>query len=223
MMIDAKIKVIQRKITSIGFLPTIKLIINRLITLLFYRNYLLFYVNIPNYSVNPEEFGEHLVGKEIGSIDELSPEDIASIQDYTGANYIKEMRRRFVNNWRLFLVYMNSHVAGALWGITNESEFKTKIVPLLDGDIGLIDAWTIPEFRGKNVYPFVLSFAVARVRKKRFKRAFGYIQEMNSAALKGIKKAGFKFFTNYESYKLFGWEWVIWKSKSTMKSSNSLL
>ena len=223
MVIDAKIKAIQRKIASIGFLPTIKLIVNRLITLLFYRNYLLFYVDIPSYSVSCQGISETVSGKEVKSFDDLSSEDIRTIKNYTGENYIGKMEKRLANNWKLFLAYFDNKVAGCAWVISNTSEFKTKVVPLFDGDFVIIDCWIIPSYRGKKGFTFLLSFIVNQLKNENLKRAFIQANERNLASIKGIKRAGFRFFINYESYKLFGWECVMWKSKSTMKTSNSLL
>ena len=128
---------------------------------------------------------------------DLSSKDIASIKDYAGEKYIAESKRRFANNWRLFLAYMDDQLAGACWAVTNNSDLKTKIVPLLDGDVALINAWTIPSFRGRNVYPFILSFIVTQFREKNFKRAFGYGDTWNISALKGLKKGGFRDFISY--------------------------
>lgn len=214
MMFDATYKAIKRKIISVGILPTIKLIINHIITTIFYRDSLLFYIDIASYSLNPQKIGQHIIGKEIKCLTDLSSKDTASIRDYAGEKYIKESKRRFANNWRLFLAYIDNRVAGACWAVTNNSEFKTKVVPLLDGNIVLIDGWTIPSFRGKNVYPFLLSHIAVQFKEKNFKRAFISSNVKNFASIKGINKAGYLHFINYEVYNLFRYEIVIWKPAS---------
>ena len=217
MLFGAMYKAINRKIISIGVFPTIKIIIKRSVDKIFNRETVLFYIDIPSYSLNPKEIGKHLIGREFKSFMDLSSKDIASIRDYAGEKYIAESKKRFANNWRLFLAFMNDQLAGACWAVTNTSDLKTKIVPLLDGDVALIDAWTVPSFRGRNVYPFILSFIVNQFKEKNFKRAFGFGDTWNISALRGLKKGGFQDFIIYESYNIFGNEIVIWKPASRKK------
>lgn len=211
MILEATYKAIKRKTVSIGFLPTAKLIINHLITKIFYRQYLLFYVDIPSYSLNPEEIGKDIIGKEIRCFTDLSPKDIESIKDYAGKKYIAESKRRFANNWRLFLAYINNDLVGAAWAFTNTSDLKTKIVPLLDGDIAVINCWTVPSFRGRGVYPFLLAYIAAQFKERNFKRAFVQANERNISSIKGLETAGYQHFINYETYNLFRNEVVIWR------------
>jgi hypothetical protein len=210
-MFETAYKAIKRKTLSIGLLPTIKLIINHLITKIFYREYLLFYVDIPSYSLNPKEIGKHIIGKEIRCFTDLSSKDIESIKDYAGEKYIKESKRRLANNWILLVAYINDELVGVAWAFTNTSDLKTKIVPLLDGDIVIIDCWTIPSFRGRNVYPFLLSLVAKHFKERNFKRAFVFANERNISSIKGLKTAGYHHFINYETYNLFRNEVVIWK------------
>jgi hypothetical protein len=221
MTLEEVYKAIKRKIISVGVLPTIRLIITRSVDKIFSRETVLFYIDIPSYSLNQQEISKHIIGKEIKSFMDLSSKDISSIRDYVGEKYIAESKRRFANNWRLFLAYINDKLAGACWTVTNTSDLKTKVVPLLEGDVALIDGWTVPSFRGRNVYPFILSFIVNQFKEKNFKRAFGYGDTWNISALKGLKKGGFRDFIIYESYIIFGNEVVIWKPASRKKVSYS--
>jgi hypothetical protein len=220
-MFEATYKAIKRKILSGGVLSTVKIIINRSVDKIFHREIVLFYIDIPSYSLNPQEIGKHLIGREVRSFNDLSSKDIESIRDYAGEKYIAECKRRFANNWRLFFAYMDNQLAGACWAVTNNSDLKTKIVPLLDGDVALIDGWTIPAFRGKNIYPFIMSFIVTQIKKEKFKRAFGYGPKWNIPSLNGCRKAGFQDILVYESYIIFGNEVVIWKPNSKKKVSDS--
>ncbi len=214
MIFDATYRAVKRKIDSVGIFPTIKLIINQLITKIFYREYLLFYVDIPSYSLNPKEIGKHLIGKEIRCFTDLSSKDIESIKDYGGEKYIRESKRRLANNWILLVAYINDELVGVAWAFTNTSDLKTKIVPLLDGDIVIINCWTVPLCRGRNVYPFLLSLVAARFKERNFKRAFVFANERNIPSIMGIKKAGYNHFINYKTYNLFRNEVVIWKPLS---------
>ena len=217
MTFEATYKAVKRKILSGGVLSTIKIITNRSVDKIFHRETVFFYIDIPGYSLDPQEIAKDIIGGEVKSFRDLSSKDIESIRDYAGEKYIAESKRRFVNNWRLFLAYINDQLVGACWAVTNSTDLKTRIVPLLDGDIALIDAWTVPSFRGRNVYPFILSLMVTQFRKENFKRAFGFGDTWNKSALKGLKKGGFRDIMIYESYNIFGNEIVIWKPNSKKK------
>jgi RimJ/RimL family protein N-acetyltransferase len=196
MTLDSKIKTVKRKINSIGFYPTVKLIISNLVRLLFYRNYILFYVDIPKYSIRPNQFCENVTAQEIESFDELSIEDVISIKDYGGENYIIKMKERFANNWILFLAHIDKKVAAGVWIIFNSSEFKTKNKPLFDKDVAIIDGWTIPAYRGKRVFPFLLSFMINQLKNKNLERAFLEVNERNLASIKASKRGGFKVYSS---------------------------
>jgi len=219
MMVEAKFRAIRRKLVSIGLLGTLKAIMGHVLARLFRREQLLFYVDIPTYSLRPEQLGKDLMGKHIKSVEELTYKDVTSIRDYAGETYLQEVRRRLANNWSLFIAYMGDDLAGGGWGIDQNSEFKTKVVPLFENDIALIDFFTLPAFRGRNVYPFLLSFAIQHFRERNVMRAFGFTDEWNVSAIKGIKKSGFRHFINYEAYTFFGNEIVVWKRPLRRKAS----
>lgn len=211
MMSGAKFKAIRRKLASIGLLGTLKAIMDHFLSRLFRREQLLFYVDIPTHSVRPEQLSKDLIGKHIKCVEELTYKDVTSLRDYAGERYVQEVRRRLVDNWSLFVAYTGDSLAGAGWAIDQNSEFKSKVVPLVGNDIALIDFFTLPAFRGKNVYPFLLSFAIQHFRERNVMRAFGFTHEWNVAAGKGIRKSGFRHFINYEAYSFLGKEIVIWK------------
>lgn len=197
MKLEEKCKAVKRKIVSIGFFPTMKLVICHLIELLFYRDYILFYVYIPKYSIVPKQICGNVTGQEIKSFDELSADDINSMRDYSGKHYIRAMKVRFSNNWKLFLAYIDKKIAGGAWTISNASELKTKNPPLFDRDVAIIDCWTIPSYRGKRVFPFLLSFIINQLKNENLERAFIEANERNFASIKGIKRGGFKVFNSF--------------------------
>lgn len=217
-MLEAYHKAIKRKIVSVGILPTAKLITNYLANKIYYRESFLYYVDIQSYSFNPQDISKQIVGKGVRYFTELSSKDIASIKDYAGEKYIQEVERRLSNKWRLFLAYVSDELAGACWALGNDSEFKTKVVPLLDGDVLFLNAWTIDSFRGNHIFTFLLSFMIIQYKKENFKRAYGCIHGKNIGSIKAHEQAGgWRHFTNYEVYKLFGREIVIWKPTNKKK------
>jgi len=218
-MFQAKWKAIARKIDAIGVSGTLALIIQHIVTGLFHRNYLLFYVDLPTYTVHPQQMSTHVVGRHIKSFDDLSSADITDIRNYAGENYLREVQNRLANGWTLFLAYVESSVAGGGWALGKSSQFSAKVVPICWTDVVLLDYFTFPSFRGRNVYPFLLSFILNHFRENNILRAFIYVSERNAASIKGIQKAGFQHIISYEGYRLGRNELIIWKG--SLKKSGS--
>jgi len=217
MMVEATYKAIKRKIESIGILPTAKLIINYLANKIYYREFMLYYVDVSTYHWDPKEISKEIVAKEIRNFMDLSEREIDTIREYIGKKYIKEIKERLANNWRLYLGYINGELAGGVWAMTNKSGLKTKAVPLLDGDVFYLNAWTFPAFRGKKIFPFLLSFMSVKFQEEKFQRAYGSVHKRNIASLRShatFAKFGYQYFINFEAYNLLGREIVIWKPGS---------
>jgi GNAT superfamily N-acetyltransferase len=94
--------------------------------------------------------------------------------------------------------------------VTGRTSWKSKVVPLLPSDLALVDAFTLPAFRGRGVYPFLLASAVRDLAVGCL-RAFGYVNEWNHPSVRGLERAGFQRALAYEVYELGRSEIVIWK------------
>ncbi|MFN3755250.1 hypothetical protein [Flavobacterium sp.] len=62
------------------------------------------------------------------------------------------------------------------------------------------DCKTMPEFKGKSIYPFVINFiAREEILKNHQKEVFIVVNTNNSSSIKGIEKAGFKLHTKIKA------------------------
>jgi GNAT superfamily N-acetyltransferase len=59
------------------------------------------------------------------------------------------------------------------------------------GDVWLYDFATVPEFRGRRLYPALLRFIVSELKKQDLKRAWIGTEAGNVASQHGIRRAGF--------------------------------
>lgn len=80
-----------------------------------------------------------------------------------------------------------------------EMKFKPK-----DGEAYLFDAFTLPEYRGKNLFPIVLCNTLSYLKAKGYHRVLIFALNSNRASIKAIQKAGFRHFQSVISFKLFG-------------------
>ena len=63
---------------------------------------------------------------------------------------------------------------------------------------------TIPEYRGKGIYPKVLTAIACYLKKMEFKHLFICVEKNNIPSIRGIEKAGFKVIKKIKLIKLFG-------------------
>jgi RimJ/RimL family protein N-acetyltransferase len=215
MQLEAKSKAIRRKIAEIGVWPAIRLALRHFANRVFHREELLYYVDIPNYAMEPPQITKDVKTRHIDSAEALNPDELASLRVYGGDQYLNEVRTRLANRWALVVGYIDGTVAGGGWALTNATPFKSKVVPLLDTDVSLIDAFTFPSHRGRGVYPVILCAIVTHFKRRGFLRAFGYVNPRNVPSIKGLDKAGFQRAIAYEALRLGSREIVVWKRSQT--------
>ncbi len=156
---------------------------------------MIYYVNLAAYTSNDYLHEVHLSTAEAHNMDELASDDLEAINSYSGDQYLKLMHDKFTKNWVLHIGYVDGKLGGAAWVLPDFSEFKTRNMQYIDKSVSIIDCWTIPEHRGKNVYPFLLTRIVEKLRVGALDRVFIEVNERNYASIKGIEKAGFQRFS----------------------------
>ena len=211
MILETKLKAVRRKIVGVGVWGTLRLILDHTIGRILHREYLLFYANLSAHSLDAASLNRDVVGKEVRAFEDMASKEIESLREYAGEAYIQEARTRLEKSWILFLACLDGEVAGGGWVIDCHSELKAKVVPLVEGDIVLLDYFTYPAYRGKNVYPSLLASILTRFRERNAVRAFISAHERNVASIRGIEKVGFRHCLNYEVWSRGMNEFVMWK------------
>ena len=203
----------RRKLDELGVIGTSNLVLKTGFERIAYRNEHLFYADLPGYSVEVRALSAEASARETENEEQLTRAELAALEEYGGPAYAEQARERLRRGWRLWMGSVAGAVAGGGWAVTNATEYATKVVPLLDTDISIIDCFTLPAFRGKRVYPAVLVSIAHCYRERGFLRAWGYVNERNAASIRGLEKAGFRNAVRYESYGIGQREVVIWKSR----------
>ena len=72
-------------------------------------------------------------------------------------------------------------------------EIRCRIHPRVD-EIYFYDAFTFPEYRGRNLYPALLQRMLEHSREVGLRRALIFVLSDNMASIRGVEKAGFKEF-----------------------------
>jgi RimJ/RimL family protein N-acetyltransferase len=111
-------------------------------------------------------------------LDGLTKEQIAEFQDagFNGA----------------YGVCCNGKLAHISWIVTRQDEREDTPVGLGDDEIEITYCVTLPEFRGRGLYPFAIRSLCSIAHGRGFKRVFMKTEESNLASQKGIQTAGLK-------------------------------
>jgi hypothetical protein len=79
-----------------------------------------------------------------------------------------------------------------------------RILDLQVGEAEIKYSFTLPQFRGKGIYPVTLISIQRYLKKNGFTRIFICTKEDNYSSVKGIEKAGFTFIRKINLIKLLG-------------------
>lgn len=93
-----------------------------------------------------------------------------------------------------FVATIGGEVVGFLWMATNslwieEIEYAYRLPP---GEAFIYDGFVDPAFRGRGIYPALITAAVQRPRPQEFDSILIAALASNPASLRGITKAGFR-------------------------------
>ena len=190
--VDAKWKAVKRKIAAVGVLQTIGLILRAIARTLTGRKYWLYCIDLDRYLADMQTRHDVSVHRCSG-LSDLTADDCSGIVEYSGEGYLRTAEKRFAMGWTLFLASREQDLAGGAWTLTSPSELKSSpAVPFDEGDVAIVDCWTIPKHRGAGVFPALLRLIVERSKENGLKRALIEVERGNRSSIRGIEKAGFE-------------------------------
>lgn len=198
---------LRRQIRERGLVGGVALAFDHLRNQLTDRREILYFANLPSYrspfAPDPERSCEPAT-----SLDDLSPADIEALREYAGSAYLSAMRERFAQGWIFYVGRIRGEFAGGGWVLT--ARHKAKVVPLLDGDASIVDCFTLPSLRGRNVYPHLLASVASAFRERGGLRVFIGVNPWNVASIKGLEKAAFSPAIEYRTRRFGRREFVTW-------------
>ena len=102
-----------------------------------------------------------------------------------------------------FFVYKKNGTIGHISWIYYKND-PNRILDLGTDEGEIKYSLTLPQFRGKGIYPATLLRIQQYLKEKGYKRVFICVKEDNLPSVKGIEKAGFKFVTGIDLIKIAG-------------------
>ncbi len=214
MSLSGKWLALRRKVDEIGRVGAIRLALRTLWQALFQRDEILFTLDLRGFSPPPTAGAAGASLRRIGAVADLSAADLAALRDYGGDGYLDAARARLEAAWTFFLVDLDGRAAGGGWALTPATGLAAKVVPIVDGELVIIDCFTFPACRGRNAYPHMLAGVAEHHRDAGDQRAWIFTRGHNRASIRGIEKAGFRPTMIYQTLTLCGREIVWWKRRA---------
>lgn len=102
-----------------------------------------------------------------------------------------------------YFIYRDNGVIGHVSWIYYKDD-PNRIIELNDDEGEIKYSLTLPQFRGKGIYPATLVKIQRHLKEHGYKRVFICVKEDNIPSIKGIEKAGFNFVTSINLTKIMG-------------------
>ncbi len=103
---------------------------------------------------------------------------------------------RFARGEQFWTAQHEERIASYCW-VTREpveiGEIRCVMSPRGD-ELYIYDAFTFAEYRGNNLYPFLLQRVFEHGRQQGLRRALIFVLSDNEASIRGVQKAGFQEF-----------------------------
>jgi hypothetical protein len=116
---------------------------------------------------------------------------------------------RLARGDELAMAYDNKRVLSFFWIAYKKAGVQEIEATFLvsKGECYFYDAYTFLEWRGLNLYPYLLSCGLRYVREKGFSRAFIFVSSKNRASQRGVEKTSFSksqvvYFFKFSSKKI---------------------
>ena len=102
-----------------------------------------------------------------------------------------------------FFIYRNNGAIGHISWIYYKND-PNRIIDLGIDEGEIKYSLTLPQFRGKGIYPATLIKVQRYLKEHGYKRVYICVEHDNLPSIKGIEKAGFKFVTSINLIKIAG-------------------
>ncbi len=102
-----------------------------------------------------------------------------------------------------FFIFRNNGEIGHISWIYYKND-PNRIIELSNDEGEIKYSLTLPQFRGKGIYPATLLRIQQYLKEHGYKRVFVCVKENNLPSIRGIEKAGFKFISKINLLKIMG-------------------
>jgi len=127
-------------------------------------------------------------------VQKLSPHDIIEIATRDKTLQYHQDRLEEIGVSQAYGIFSNESLAHICWLMTEQEDKKLRVrlVRLGPAEAEITHAFTLPEFRGRGVYPLAIRAICAIARDLGLERVFMIVRRGNIASRRGIAKAGLR-------------------------------
>ncbi|MCK4351982.1 GNAT family N-acetyltransferase [candidate division WOR-3 bacterium] len=115
-----------------------------------------------------------------------------------------EIKRRLLDKKRCFMAQSGNEIIHYFW-VTSGNEYIREInteINIEDKEIYIFNVVTLPRYRGKRIYPFMLNYICNYFSKQGYKIAKTAVAANNIPSIKAAEKTGFRRFEEIQYRKL---------------------
>ena len=118
------------------------------------------------------------------------------------------LAERLASGQTIFVAFHQTKPVGYLFTATDrccvgEVEDSFAVAPK---EVYLFDAYTFKAFRGKHIYPALITHAARYYKNRSYTKALIFTSTTNVSSVKGIEKAGFCCYKNIHFHNFLGWK-----------------
>jgi GNAT superfamily N-acetyltransferase len=117
-----------------------------------------------------------------------------------------QIHKNFLKGDRCFVAYLNGEIIHYTWVSFKEGHIASieKDIKLKESEAYIYNVRTLPDFRNKGIFLFVLGNVCKQLSKDGYKKLYTSILENNISSQKAFEKIGFKKSKEVRYFKIFG-------------------
>lgn len=134
---------------------------------------------------------------------------------------IAGMAERMARGDTLFAAFHGETLAGYLFAATDECPVSEidDVLRVAPKEVYLYDACTTPVFRGRHIYPYLITRAQEHFRSESYEYGMIFTARRNRRSRKGIERTGFRQYGRIAFWNMLGWRrWCIVLGERHVKS-----
>lgn len=177
---------------------------------IFVERMAVFYCDLAKPAPGEPSVPDSLACERVTTRGDLSRQDFEAILRSGNSKLVrKRIEERFGKGASLWLVRSGSELAGYGWTLQGRT-VERYYFPLAPDDVHLFDFHVFPQYRGRNINPYLVTTILRRLATSCDGRAFIEAASWNEAQLSSLKKTPFRPLGVAKSIPIFGGAFVRW-------------
>jgi GNAT superfamily N-acetyltransferase len=194
-----------------GIVNSFKRIGEKLYQSIFQRDDYVFYSDLALLKEQIINLPERISVEQIERREQINEIYFMSLSNHIGEEILSiQLKNRFSVSATLWIIKAGEDLAGYVWSI-GKSKFGPYYMPIGENDVFIFDGAVLEKYRGKNIFPMLLSTVLFTLKEYGVNRAIVDAHEWNVSVHKSFFKVGAKILGIVRKYKIGNNAYLIWK------------